>query len=100
MRRESSKHGTISLIEPGTLVVALAAYEPLVEKMRSNIVEVRSRGAEVVAMTTEETRDMIGSQASEVFVIPKIHTLLQPVLGVVATAAVCLLYRAEQGLRY
>ena len=77
------KHGTISLIEPGTLVVALAAYEPLVEKMRSNIVEVRSRGAEVVAMTTEETRDMIGSQASEVFVIPKIHTLLQPVLGVV-----------------
>ena len=77
------KHGTISLIEPGTLVVALAAYEPLVEKMRSNIVEVRSRGAEVVAVTTEETRDMIGSQASEVFVIPKVHTLLQPVLGVV-----------------
>ncbi len=77
------KHGTISLIEPGTLVVALAVYEPLVEKMRSNIVEVRSRGAEVVAVTTEETRDMIGSQASEVFVIPKVHTLLQPVLGVV-----------------
>ena len=77
------KHGTISLIEPGTLVVALAVYEPLVEKMRSNIVEVRSRGAEVVAVTTEENRDMIGSQASEVFVIPKVHTLLQPVLGVV-----------------
>ena len=90
------KHGTISLIEPGTLVVALAAYEPLVEKMRSNIVEVRSRGAEVVAMTTEETRDMIGSQASEVFVIPKIHTLLQPVLGVVPLQLfayyICLLY--------
>lgn len=64
-------------------MVALAVYEPLVEKMRSNIVEVRSRGAEVVAVTTEETRDMIGSQASEVFVIPKVHTLLQPVLGVV-----------------
>ncbi|MGI5947638.1 MAG: glutamine--fructose-6-phosphate transaminase (isomerizing) [Lachnospiraceae bacterium] len=77
------KHGTISLIENGTLVVALASYEPLAEKMLSNIVEVKSRGAEVLAMTTDQTEDMIRSQASEVFVIPKIHTLLQPVLGVI-----------------
>ncbi len=77
------KHGTISLIEHGTLVVALATYEPLVEKILSNIVEVKSRGAEVLAMTTERTESMIGSQASEVFVIPKVHSLLQPVLGVI-----------------
>lgn len=77
------KHGTISLIEQGTLVVALAAYEPLAEKMLSNIVEVRSRGAEVLAMTTSQTEDMISGQASEVFVIPRVHTLLQPVLGVI-----------------
>ena len=37
------KHGTISLIEPGTLVVAMVTYEPLVEKSLSNIVEVKSR---------------------------------------------------------
>ena len=77
------KHGTISLIEPGTLVVALATYEPLVEKSLSNIVEVKSRGAEVIAMTTEQTADLINSQAAEVFAIPKVHSLLQPVLGVI-----------------
>lgn len=77
------KHGTISLIEPGTLVVALSTYEPLVEKLLSNMVEVKSRGAEVIAMTTEQTEKLIGSQASEVFVIPKTHMLLQPVLGVI-----------------
>ena len=77
------KHGTISLIEPGTLVVALATYEPLAEKSLSNIVEVKSRGAEVIAMTTEQTAELISGQASELFVIPKVHSLLQPVLGVI-----------------
>ena len=77
------KHGTISLIEQGTLVVALASYEPLAEKMLSNIVEVRSRGAEVLAMTTEQTEGLIQGQASEIFLIPRIHPLLQPVLGVI-----------------
>ena len=77
------KHGTISLIEPGTLVVAMVTYEPLVEKSLSNIVEVKSRGAEVIAMTTDQTAELISSQASEIFVIPKPHSLLQPVLGVI-----------------
>lgn len=77
------KHGTISLIEPGTLVVALATYAPLVEKSLSNIVEVKSRGAEVIAMTTETTAAAINSQVSELFVIPEVHPILQPVLGVI-----------------
>lgn len=77
------KHGTISLIEPGTLVVALATYAPLVEKSLSNIVEVKSRGAEVIAMATERTATIINSQASEMFVIPEVHPILQPVLGVI-----------------
>lgn len=77
------KHGTISLIEPGTLVVSMVTYEPLVEKSLSNIVEVKSRGAEVIAMTTDQTAELISSQASEIFVIPKPHSLLQPVLGVI-----------------
>lgn len=50
------KHGTISLIEHGTLVVA---------------------------MTTEQTEGLIQGQASEIFLIPRIHPLLQPVLGVI-----------------
>ena len=47
------KHGTISLIEDGTLVVALCTYAPLVEKMLSNIREVRARGAVVIALCRE-----------------------------------------------
>ena len=45
------KHGTISLIEPGTLVVAVAAQQALFEKEVSNMVEVRSRGAVVLGLT-------------------------------------------------
>jgi glucosamine--fructose-6-phosphate aminotransferase (isomerizing) len=77
------KHGTISLIEPGTLVVALATYAPLVEKSLSNIVEVKSRGAEVIALTTDKTVNTISSQTSELFVIPEVQAILQPVLGVI-----------------
>lgn len=77
------KHGTISLIEPGTLVIALATYAPLIEKTLSNIVEVKSRGARVIGLATEETAPVIKDQATDLFVIPKVHPVLQPVLGVV-----------------
>ena len=50
------KHGTISLIEEGTLVVALCTYAPLFDKAVSNIVEVQARGADVIALTTEGRR--------------------------------------------
>lgn len=59
------KHGTISLIEPGTLVVALATQEGLLfEKMISNIVEVRSRGAVVLALARETGSDAASMQVS------------------------------------
>lgn len=48
------KHGTISLIEPGTLVIALATQPELYEKTVSNIREVASRGAEVVLIAGED----------------------------------------------
>ncbi len=44
------KHGTISLIEPGTLVIALCTQDRLLEKMISNIREVKARGAQVIAV--------------------------------------------------
>ncbi|MBR5712248.1 MAG: glutamine--fructose-6-phosphate transaminase (isomerizing) [Lachnospiraceae bacterium] len=77
------KHGTISLIEPGTLVVALATYAPLLEKTRSNIVEVRARGADVIVVATEETAQAVRDQATELLMIPSTNPLLQPVLGVI-----------------
>ena len=45
------KHGTISLIEEGTLVAAVVTQDQLLPKMVSNIVEVRTRGAFVMAVT-------------------------------------------------
>ncbi len=45
------KHGTISMIEPGTKVVAICAQNGLNSKMQSNIDEVKARGAEVIAIT-------------------------------------------------
>ena len=77
------KHGTISLIEPGTLVVALGTYAPLFDKAMSNVVEVKARGAEVLAITTETFREKMEKTADGVIVVPDAHPVLQPSLGIV-----------------
>ena len=77
------KHGTISLIEDGTLVVALATYGQLFEKAMSNVVEVKSRGADVLALTTETYRERMGENANGLITIPETHPMLLPSLGVV-----------------
>ena len=77
------KHGTISLIEDGTLVVALGTYGKLFEKAMSNVVEVKSRGADVLALTTESHRSEMAKTANAVMTIPDTHDLLLPSLGVV-----------------
>ena len=77
------KHGTISLIEDGTLVVALGTYGTLFAKAMSNVVEVKARGADVLALTTANHREEMSHTADAVMVIPDIHDLLLPSLGVV-----------------
>ena len=77
------KHGTISLIEPGTLVVALGTYAPLFDKAMSNVVEVKARGAEVLAITREDFRDRMEKTADAVITVPETHPVLQPSLGIV-----------------
>ena len=77
------KHGTISLIEDGTLVVALATYGQLFDKAMSNVVEVKSRGADVLALTTEDHRDKMEEVANGLITIPETHPMLLPSLGVV-----------------
>ena len=78
------KHGTISLVEPGTLVVALGTYEALFDKAMSNVVEVKARGAEVLALTTEPLKERMEKTADSTIVVPATHPILQPSLGVVA----------------
>ena len=77
------KHGTISLIEEGTLVVALCTYAPLFDKAVSNIVEVQARGADVIALTTEGRRHQMGKTVENVLTVPDTHLILQPSLGVI-----------------
>lgn len=77
------KHGTISLIEDGTLVVALGTYTPLFEKALSNIIEVKARGADIVALTTESRRGDMEKTVENVLTVPDTHIILQPSLGIV-----------------
>ena len=77
------KHGTISLIEQGTLVVALATYSRLFEKAMSNVVEVKSRGADVLALTTESHRAEMAKLANGLVTIPDTNPMLLPSLGVI-----------------
>ncbi len=77
------KHGTISLIEDGTLVVAVGTYGPLFEKALSNVVEVKSRGASVLALTTQSQEARMAEVANDLITIPDTHPLLLPSLGVV-----------------
>ena len=77
------KHGTISLVESGTLVVALGTYTPLFDKAMSNVVEVKARGAEVLAVTTERMKDKMGQNADSIVAVPDTHLVVQPSLGIV-----------------
>ena len=77
------KHGTISLIVPGTLVVALGLYGPLFDKAMSNVIEVQARGADILALTTERHAAEMRKVTEHVLVVPDTHALLQPSLGVV-----------------
>lgn len=77
------KHGTISLIEDGTLVIALVTYAPLFDKAMSNVVEVKARGADVLALATESHRGEMAKTVENVITIPDTAQMLLPSLGVV-----------------
>ena len=75
------KHGTISLIEDGTLVIALGTYAPLFDKAMSNVVEVKARGADVLALATESHRGEMAKTVENVITIPDTAQMLLPSLG-------------------
>lgn len=76
------KHGTISLIEEGTLVVALANNDNLLEKTMSNMKEVKSRGAIIMALTYEGNT-AIAKEADYVIYLPKTHPFFSASTAVV-----------------
>lgn len=76
------KHGTLALIEEGTPVVALATQTTLMEKMLSNIKEVKARGAWVLAVT-QTGNNAIAQEADAVLYLPRVPDLLAPIVTVV-----------------
>ncbi len=76
------KHGPIALLDENTPVVVVATESPVLDKVVSNIQEVRARGARVIAVATEGD-DRIGEHADEVIRIPETDWMLAPLLAVI-----------------
>ena len=91
------KHGTISLIEEGTPVIAAATYMPLFDKAMSNVVEVQARGANVLALTTETGASQMHSRVENVLTVPETEAMLLPQLGVVPLQLLAYYIALERG---
>jgi glutamine---fructose-6-phosphate transaminase (isomerizing) len=76
------KHGPISLLDERTPVVCVATDSPVLDKVLSNIAEVRARGAHVIAIATEGS-GQVAEHAEEVVEVPRSDWLLQPLLAVI-----------------
>ena len=76
------KHGTISLIEPGTTVVALLCDRAMLTKSLNSIREVKARGARVIALSTEDNRNLL-KESDRLLLIPHCHRLVSHILGVI-----------------
>lgn len=76
------KHGTISLVEEGMPVIGVATQSDLMEKMVSNIVEVKSRGAFTITVCKEGTEFSEGVM-DEIIEVPELEDVLMPMLTVI-----------------
>ena len=76
------KHGPISLIEDGTLVIAIATYEKLFDKMMSNVREVKARGAVVLGITVQDKEEALKQETDFQFCVPKITDFMLPSLSI------------------
>jgi glucosamine--fructose-6-phosphate aminotransferase (isomerizing) len=76
------KHGPIALLDEQTPVVCVATDSPVLDKVLSNMAEVRARGAHVIAVATEGS-GQVAEYAEEVVEVPRTDWLLQPLLAVV-----------------
>lgn len=77
------KHGTISLIDEDTLVIALATQDKLFDKTVSNIREVKSRGAKILSITNESNAEKISQISDDVICVPNSCEMTAPSLAVV-----------------
>ncbi len=76
------KHGPISLLEDGTLIIAIATYEKLFDKMMSNVREVKARGAVVLGITVNEREEALKQETDFQFCVPKVTDFMLPSLSI------------------
>ena len=76
------KHGPIALLDGSTPVVAVATESPVLDKMLSNIAQVKARGAEVIAIATEGSA-VVAAAADQTIFVPQTDWILQSILAVI-----------------
>jgi glutamine---fructose-6-phosphate transaminase (isomerizing) len=76
------KHGPIALLDESTPVVCVATDSPILDKMLSNVAEVRARGADVIAIATEGNTE-VAEVADQTLHVPATDWVVQPILAVV-----------------
>jgi glutamine---fructose-6-phosphate transaminase (isomerizing) len=91
------KHGPIALLDEGTPVVAAAFDSPVLDKVISNVQEVRARGARVIAVATEGSTTL-DAHADEVLTIPRTDWMLQPLLAVIPLQLLAYRIARKRGL--
>ena len=90
------KHGTIALIEEHQPVIALCCNEAIMEKTMSNIVEVKARGAEVLAVTFKDNQKIV-SLADDMIYVPKIETIFTAAVEIVPLQLLAYYVAKENG---
>jgi glucosamine--fructose-6-phosphate aminotransferase (isomerizing) len=91
------KHGPIALLDESTPVVAVATDSPVVEKILSNMEEVRARGAEVIGIATEGS-DAVADAADQILFVPRTDWILQPIVAIVPLQLLAYYIAREKGL--
>ena len=90
------KHGTIALIDEGQSVIAVCCNSRIAEKTMSNIVEVKARGAQVLALAVKGNRAVL-AQADDVIYIPDLDPLFQAVVEIVPLQLLAYYVAKENG---
>jgi len=91
------KHGPIALLDERTPVVCVATESPVLDKVLSNIAEVRARGAHVIAVATEGG-GQVAEYAEDVVEVPRTDWLLQPLLAVIPLQLIAYYIARARGL--
>ena len=90
------KHGTIALIEEHQPVIALCCNESIMEKTMSNIIEVKARGAEVLAVTFKDNQKIV-SLADDMIYVPKTETIFTAAAEIVPLQLLAYYVAKENG---